>query len=206
MDHFSTAYGGVTAIDFFPRPSVQRLPPIPGTFVLGDSQEPKDTVGILARVKQKVVRISRDLADRHRDFSLQSVSRVDLGRLAGHLSADERVLLSGTIEDRDMTREARGLLSRAAPDYRLVGRLLSEHQAVLRDVLKISTPKIDRMVSAALGAGAYGGKINGSGGGGCMFVYAPEDPERVARAVEREGGKAYVVTVDEGTRLERATG
>ncbi len=77
---------------------------------------------------------------------------------------------------------------------------MSEHQAVLRDVLHISTPKIDRMIEAANNAGAYGGKINGSGGGGCMFAYAPEGAEEVAVAIERAGGKAYIVTADDGVR------
>jgi galactokinase len=74
---------------------------------------------------------------------------------------------------------------------------------VLRDVLDISTPKIDRMIDAAFKAGAYGGKINGSGGGGCMFAYAPEGPELVAEAIARAGGTAYVITADAGTRVER---
>jgi galactokinase len=87
-------------------------------------------------------------------------------------------------------------------DHRQLGILLNRHQDVLRDVLKISTPKIDRMLDAALGAGAYGGKINGSGGGGCMFAYAPDNPDEVAEAVEREGGASYVIYADEGTRLE----
>ena len=35
-----------------------------------------------------------------------------------------------------------------------------------------------------------------------MFAYAPEHPERVAEAIEREGGKAYIITADVGTRVE----
>ena len=87
-------------------------------------------------------------------------------------------------------------------DHKEMGRLLSDHQTILRDVLKISTPKIDRMIDAAMTAGAYGGKINGSGGGGCMFVYAPEHPETVACAIEQAGGKAYIISIDSGTRVE----
>ena len=75
---------------------------------------------------------------------------------------------------------------------------------MLREVLRISTPKIDRMLRAAEAAGALGGKINGSGGGGCMFAYAPDSAEEVAAAIAREGGKPYVITVDEGTRSEPA--
>ena len=68
--------------------------------------------------------------------------------------------------------------------------------------MKVSTPKIDKMLDAALRADALGGKINGSGGGGCMFAYAPERADRVAEAINRAGGKAYIVGVDVGTRVD----
>jgi galactokinase len=55
------------------------------------------------------------------------------------------------------------------------------------------------MLRAALDAGALGGKINGSGGGGCMFAYAPNNPGEVVEAIEKVGGKAYIITVDKGT-------
>jgi galactokinase len=58
------------------------------------------------------------------------------------------------------------------------------------------------MMDAALNGGALGGKINGSGGGGCMFAYAPYDPEKVAEAIEKVGGKAYIIEPDEGTRID----
>ena len=57
------------------------------------------------------------------------------------------------------------------------------------------------MMDAAQNAGALGGKINGSGGGGCMFAYAPENPEPVAEAIESVGGKAYIIHSDEGTKV-----
>jgi len=157
-------------------------------------------------VKDGVLRIVKKLVRQDPSFSLQTVSPAALGSLAGELTPEERELLAGTVQNRDLTREARLLLSRPATDHRRLGELLNEHQNVLRDVLKISTPKIDRMLAAARAMGAYGGKINGSGGGGCMFVYAPDEPSLVARAIEREGGTAYVVTTGEGTRLDSARG
>jgi galactokinase len=114
-------------------------------------------------------------------------------------------LLEGTIRNRDITIEALKLLETFPLDEKKLGALLNGHQKILRDVLQISTPKIDRMLDAALNAGAFGGKINGSGGGGCMFVYAPENAERISEAVEKAGGKAYIVHVDEGTRIESVT-
>ena len=32
-----------------------------------------------------------------------------------------------------------------------------------------------------------------------MFAYAPENPEKVVEAIEKVGGKAYIITVDKGT-------
>lgn len=206
MDHFSTAYGGVLCIDFQPAVRVEVLPARLGTFVLGDSGEPKDTKGILARVKMGVVQSAKKLAREDPAFSLFTASPTELVSMARTLTPEERRLLAGTLENRDLTREARRLLSAPVIDQRLLGRLLSDHQNILRDVLKISTTKIDRMLAAACAAGAYGGKINGSGGGGCMFVYAPEDPVAAARAIEEEGGTAYVVTSDAGSRVEAAEG
>jgi len=57
------------------------------------------------------------------------------------------------------------------------------------------------MLEAALKTGALGGKINGSGGGGCMFAYAPENPDAVAEAIEKVGGEATVIRQVEGTKI-----
>ena len=61
------------------------------------------------------------------------------------------------------------------------------------------------MIQAALDAGAYGAKINGSGGGGCMFAYAPGNAERVVAAVGAIGD-ATIVHIDDGTASEGESG
>ena len=202
MDQYSTALGGVIAFDFLPEFRVRRERNPFGAFVLGNSHEPKDTKGILARVKNRVLDAVAILSKTDSQFSLTKATRGQIQILGGGLSTDQQRLLEGTLTNRDITIEARALMARDEFDHRTFGRLLTDHQAVLRDVLGISTPRIDRMLRASLEAGAYGGKINGSGGGGCMFAYAPEDPERVAAAIEKEGGEAFVVSADEGTRVE----
>jgi galactokinase len=83
-----------------------------------------------------------------------------------------------------------------------LGRLLTIHHAQLRDGLDLSTDKIERMLRASLASGALGGKVNGSGGGGCMFAYAPGHEAAVAEAIKAEGGDAYIVSVDGGVRAD----
>lgn len=54
----------------------------------------------------------------------------------------------------------------------------------------ISNPLIDKVYSVALENGATGGKISGAGGGGFMFFFCPGVTKiKVAKAIEKEGGK-----------------
>ncbi len=202
MDHYATACGGVFFLQFHPVLKIEPLHAKLKSFVLGDSGEPKDTKGILARVKNGVLQIAQQLTAHHPEFSLHTVALKDLDQHWRELNSEQQALLLGTIRNRDITREALALLRQPVLDDRELGRLLNDCQTVLRENLKISTPKIDRMLDAAMNAGAFGGKINGSGGGGCMFVYAPKNTEHMAQAIERAGGKAYIVEVDNGTRIE----
>jgi galactokinase len=202
MDHFSTAFGGILAIDFNPVVNVQRLAPSLGTFVLGNSREPKDTHKVLARVRGGVRAIIDKLTDTDAGFSLLRTRTAMLDKYSALLTREERQLLAGTVRNHELTLEARSLLGSRLPDHQVIGSLLLEEQGILRDVLGISTTRIDRMIEAALHAGAPGGKINGSGGGGCMFVYAPDNAEIIAEAITREGGEASIVNADRGTEIE----
>ncbi|MCK5147304.1 GHMP kinase [bacterium] len=203
MDHFSTALGGIIYLDFEPEIECHSIAANPGTFVLGDSCEPKDTKGILSRVKDGVLHIVDELKKDDPAFELRRLNTDNVQQYKTNLSTSAFALLEGTVANHLITRKAKDALQASVLDHALIGNLLNEHQAILRDVLGISTPKIDRMLDAALKAGALGGKINGSGGGGCMFAYAPENPAAVAEAIERAGGKAYIVTVADGVRLDK---
>lgn len=201
MDHYSTAVGNVIYLESTPKIKVEGLKPTLRTFVLGDSQEPKDTVGLLKRVKGGVLDAIEKIKKTNPEFSLFKVTHSELDNYQDLLSSEEIELIKGNIANRDILIEALNLLKSGDFQDSTLGALLNLHQDNLRDKLKISTPKIDRMIATSLDAGALGGKINGSGGGGCMFAYAPTDPEKVAKAIEKQGGKAYIITIDEGTSL-----
>lgn len=202
MDHYSTACGNVIYLQSVPKIRVEHLRPKLGTFVLGDSQEPKDTVGLIRRVKGGVLRAVEKIKNEFQAFSLSSVNSNNLADFKDFLTFEEQELISGNIDNHRILNDALSLLKSENFDDSKLGELLNEHQFHLRENLKISTLKIDRMIDAGLDGGALGGKINGSGGGGCMFVYAPENPEKVAKAIETQGGKAYIIKVDEGTRVD----
>ncbi|MDH7493394.1 MAG: galactokinase family protein [Candidatus Saccharicenans sp.] len=202
MDHYTSALGGTVWIKFAGGLQVTRLPSPPGTFVLGDSLEKKDTTGTLGSVRERVTRGWQLLKKTNPGLDLATISETELLKLSRTFPPEIRQPLHGAILNRDLTREGLKLFQAGKFDPQQFGRLLTEHQKVLRELVGISTPKIDRMLQAALANGALGGKINGSGGGGCMFVYAPDSPERVARAIEKSGGKPYIVRLESGLRVE----
>ncbi len=199
MDQYSTSVGGIIFLDSYPQVSVMQLDAKLGNLVLGNSGEPKDTKFILSRVKNQIQRAVKELQKSNPDFSLRTISESGIDNFSGVLTGEQVELLHGTIKNRDITMQALDVLNADSLDHMLIGNLMNRHQNVLREILKISTPKIDRMIEAALKAGAYGAKINGSGGGGCMFAYVPENPEKVKNAIEKEGGEAYILEVAEGS-------
>lgn len=206
MDHYSTAVGGIIYLESTPAIRLETFRPALGTFVLGDSGEPKDTIGILGRVKYGMLRIVDQLRSLNPAFSLATTDVTEITEYKDFLAKDDYILLKGNLANRDILREALTLFRSSATgttplDPVRLGRLLTDHHTNLRDAQRISTPKIDGMLDAALLAGALGGKINGSGGGGCMFAYAPNQAASVAEAIEKAGGRAYIVSVDTGTTL-----
>jgi|TARA_B100001964_G_scaffold11728_1_gene12346 galactokinase len=196
MDQYSTAMGNLIYLKSEPKISIRTIDPNLGTFVLGDSCEPKNTMGILSRCRDSRLALIKKLKVKNPNSTIHTLDeKADLS----DLEQGERELYNNTIRNRDILRKTLPELEKNEPDYELIGQLLSEHHVVLRDVLQVSTPKIEAMIDAALVAGALGGKINGSGGGGCMFAYAPSNPNEVAEAIEKVGGEAYIVTSDKGT-------
>ncbi|OGD11094.1 MAG: hypothetical protein A2Y86_08435 [Candidatus Aminicenantes bacterium RBG_13_62_12] len=204
MDHYSSARGHVVSIHFGDPFRLRNLPNPLGAFVLADSREKKDTTGTLGFIKGRVLEAAANVRRTVSGFDLRSPRTPEVERAADSLaSADEKRLLKGTLLTRDLTAEGEALFDASVFDHESFGRLLSSQHEVLRDFLRTSTDKIERMLAAAMTAGALGGKINGSGHGGTMFAYAPRDPEKVARAVEAVGAAVHVVRTDEGVRRDR---
>ena len=199
MDQYSSAFGNFIYLQFAPRVTVQKLNPNLGSFVLGDSCHPKDTIPILKRCKDMRLNIIQKLKKRDPKFDLYNQDQVDVS----FLSKDEQNIFNATINNRDILSKALPELNKNQPDSSFIGKCLLEHHEILRDVLNVSTVKIDNMLDAALDAGALGGKITGSGGGGCMFAYAPDNPEIVAEAIQKAGGRSFVINSDIGTSVKK---
>lgn len=75
-------------------------------------------------------------------------------------------------------------------DLRKVGKLMNENHRLLQEV-EVSCKELDYLVISAREQGAFGAKLTGGGGGGCMVALTPgkELQDAVATTMEKEGFK-----------------
>lgn len=92
-----------------------------------------------------------------------------------------------------LVEEARGALS--AGDARAVGKLMDRNHEHLK-ALGVSSPELEALVAAAR-PHAFGAKLTGAGGGGCMIAVT-DKPDACAKAIEAAGGKPYRAEIDPG--------
>jgi galactokinase len=202
MDHYASSLGGVVNVLFEDELKVKRLKNPLKSFVLADSLQKKDTTGMLGYIKSHVLDGMETVRKKIAGFDLKDPIGTREWEAMQTLPSDNKRLLQGTLMTRDLTRKGRELFETDDFDHKKFGQLLTQQHEVLRDYLQTSTPKIDKMMDAALDAGALGGKLNGSGGGGCMFAYAPDRTEQIARAIQRVGAKVDIIQIDQGVRKE----
>jgi len=88
-------------------------------------------------------------------------------------------------------------------DYKQLGELMNLNHALL-EALGVSTRKLNELVYIARDAGAYGAKLTGAGGGGCVIALVPEKQELVELAMRIHGSLVMKTELGgEGVRIEK---
>jgi mevalonate kinase len=85
-----------------------------------------------------------------------------------------------------------------------LGRYMDMNHALL-EALGVGHPQLSKLVLVARAQGAFGAKITGAGGGGCMVALCPKHLKmRIAGAIEECDARAMVTGIDtEGARKEK---
>lgn len=203
MDHYASALGGLVHLNFADGTEAHPIEcRLPGCFILIDSRTQKDTTRILAESKipqmEAIAALRRYGITSVRDF----IARPELERTLVHLDAFHAQKLRAGIENHRLFLQALdGLTNGIEPEK--LGALMTAHHVQLRDGLGISTPTVDAILNTAMAHGAWGGKINGSGGGGCCFAYADATrAEEIMDAVGAMGYPARILHQDTGVRVD----
>ncbi|WP_374172235.1 mevalonate kinase [Flavobacterium tructae] len=203
MDHFSIGVGNIVYINTKDPFSYKVIGKSLKGLITGVSGVPKETIGLLGELKGNAL-IAIDMVKKNfPDFDLHASKIEDLDRYRNCLPDRLIPFFEAALKNYHYTKEALKEFEKPVLDLKKIGGLMNQHHEVLRDLLKITVPRIDAMVNAALRAGAYGAKIVGSGGGGSIVVIAnPEKEDFVIEAILKAGAQeAYAVAVDPGVRV-----
>lgn len=87
-------------------------------------------------------------------------------------------------------------------DPSLIGRYMTKAHSYLSQ-LQVSSPSLDRLVTAALDSGALGAKLTGGGHGGCMIALADteENALHIAQALREAGAlNTWIYSLETGEK------
>jgi len=204
MDQYTIALGNIIYIDTGKKFSYEHIGTEMQGLVLGVSGIPKKTIGLLGELRGKAQEAIAQVKAANPDFNLVKATIDDIEPLSGYISAELQPYFYAAVKNHDITQRARNHFREPSPDLKIIGQLMSAHHEVLKDILKITVPLIDAMISAALDAGAYGAKIVGSGGGGSIVALtSSENKVAVIEAIKKAGAvDAYEVSVKKGTYIQ----
>lgn len=170
------------------------------SFIIGESGIPKKTLGVLSQLRGMALDAIAEVSKKTGSFKIENAIMEDYYIYEKHVSKNLRPIFYAAIKNYEITKSALLAFSQEKIDLDLIGSLMSEHHNVLKDILKITVPKIDTMIDASLASGALGAKIVGSGGGGCIVALAkPELEGDVIKAMLHAGAKnAYKINIVNG--------
>jgi mevalonate kinase len=101
-----------------------------------------------------------------------SLTSTMVERVASHKQRDEGMFQANLAEIQNIVSEARTCIERGS--LTRLGTLMCQNHAVLRR-WDVSTPELDQACKLALNGGAWGAKLTGAGGGGCVVALCSSD-------------------------------
>ena len=128
------------------------------------------------------------------------VAQVEPGASTAKMVAGVRELWEGSASTKNIVSTL-GSLAEAgqkaleAGNQVEVGRCMNAAHDALKQ-LGVSTPALDEAQAQALSAGAFGAKLTGSGGGGCVIaLVSPDLEETVLRALEDVSMRVFATSI-----------
>lgn len=200
MDQYSIGLGNIIYLETGNNFSYQLLKaPLTG-LIMAESGVSKDTLGLLKRLKDNSWKAINKVEKHLSDFKIEKAKITNLETYLSFLNDDLKPYFEAAIGNHDITKKALLEFKKDKLDIIKIGKLMNQHHHYLKNLLKITVPKIDDMIDAALNAGALGAKIVGSGGGGSIAVLSTkETEEKIINAILNAGAKdAYKVSIDKG--------
>jgi len=173
------------------------------SLIVGESGVPKKTLGVLKNLRGNAQSAINSVQTEVPGFKMIKSQIEDFEKYK-HLVDDAlKPVFFAAIRNFEITKLAYKELQNNEMDLFKVGKLMTAHHLILKNILKITVPIIDNMVDGAIRAGAMGAKIVGSGGGGSIVALtSPENEANVIKGIMDGGAKsAYKVDIADGVRV-----
>jgi len=204
MDQYTICLGSVQLIDTRQPARFETLSNNLKGLVIGESGIPKETLGVLSELRTLALESIDWVRIAYPGFSIQNCTVKEAEKFEKAVPNELKPYFLAAVENHHITQLAIKEFKRETLNLENIGKLMTQHHNILRDKLGVTVPKIDKMIRVALQAGAFGAKIVGSGGGGCIVALCPnERKEAVIEALKNLDTNAYKVRVDEGARVIR---
>lgn len=203
MDQYSIGLGNIIYLETGDHFAFQVLKTPLSGLIMADSGVPKETVSLLKRLKTNSWKAIEEVKKQVPDFTIETAKIEDLQFYLHFLSNDLKPYLEAAMGNFNVTKKALRSFKKEKLNLNEIGDLMNQHHHYLKNLLKITVPKIDAMIDAAIQTGALGAKIVGSGGGGSIAVLSPKHKEKeISNAILNAGAKSvYIAAVDEGARI-----
>ena len=200
MDQYTSAVGGSILIETDKDKTLEKLDLQLPCLLICESGDKKDTLGGLANLNSQANEAIKILTNLNPLFDIKLAKTATIPATILKLPKRLHAIYEAAVKNHQITQEATNLIKSGTPDYKTLGQLISDHHLVLKELLKITTPKIDRIVDAAIGAGALGAKIIGSGGGGCVCILCEDSKKDAILEVlnDQINAKSYEVFISDG--------
>ena len=203
MDQYSIGLGNIIYLETGDNFSYQVLKAPLSGLIMADSGVPKETTALLKRLKTNSWKAISEVKKEIPYFNIEDAKIEDLQIYLNCISDDLKPYLEAAICNYNVTKKALIEFKKDNLNMIAIGNLMNQHHHYLKNFLKITVPKIDYMIDAALKNGALGAKIVGSGGGGSIAVLSNKNKEEdIKNAILKAGAKnVYVAVVDKGARI-----
>ena len=207
MDQYSIALGNIIYLETGEYFSFEVLNFTLDGLIIAESGVKKDTIGLLKALKENSWKAIREVEKQVPNFNINEAKMENLKDYLVCLPDELKPFFEATLGNFEVTKKALIEFKKEVLDLGKIGVLMNQHHNYLKDLLKITVPKIDKMIDAASDAGALGSKIVGSGGGGSIVVLSDKKNEQqILDAILAAGAKdAYKVAVDRGANVHFVT-
>ena len=136
--------------------------------IIGVSNKPKDTQGLLKKLKENALKSIEIVKDKVTNFSLYDEGNIKNISHLDYLEDYLKPYFTAAVGNYKITMDAKKEFSSSNLNINKISDLMNSHHNYLKKDLKITTSEIDKMIDISLENGAIGCKIVGSGGGGSI--------------------------------------